>query len=396
MPWQEQSTMSLKAEFVERAMQPDVNRSQVCRQYGISRTTAYQLLARYAAEGAAGLASRSRRPRTSPQRTDAAIEAEVVAVRDAHPCWGGRKLAKVLETRGVAHVPAASTCTDILRRHDRLAPPATQPHPWQRFEHAAANDLWQLDFKGHVPMAVGRCHPLSVVDDHSRFLVGLTACANEQDATVRAILSVLFRRYGMPWHLLVDNGPPWGNPHPLQRETRLSYWLLRLGIRVIHGRPLHPQTQGKVERFHRTLIGEVLATTPLPDLVTAQCVFDAWRDVYNQERPHDALELATPLSRYQVAQPREFPESLPPIDYGPGAIVTTVHGTGQLTYHGLCFYVSAALVREPVALRPTSVDGVFDLFYCHRRLGQLNAHTKTYHHAHAEEDPTQHVTEQTV
>jgi transposase InsO family protein len=326
----------------------------------------------------------------------AAIEAEVVAVRDAHPTWGGRKLAKVLARRGVRQVPAASTCPDLLRRHDRLAPPETQPRPWQRFAHGAANDLWPLDCKGHVPLAVGRCHPLSVLDDHARFLVGLAACANEQDETVRVILTDLFRRYGMPWRLLVDNGPPWGNPHPVPRETRLRSWLLRLGIDGIHGRPRHPQTQGKVARVQRTLIGEVLATTPLPNLASAHRAFAGWRDISNQERPHDAVDLATPLSRDQVAPPREFPAALPPIDYGPGAIVKTVHGKGQLTDRGHCLYVSAALVGEPVAVRPTTADGIFERSDCHCRLGQLNAHTRTYRHAYAAEDKEQHRVRHTV
>lgn len=194
MPWQEQSTMSLKAEFVELASRPEANLSALCRRFGISRPTGYALLARVAVEGAAGLVPRSSRPQTAPHQTAPAIEAAVVAVRDAHPCWGGRKIARLLIDQGLTTVPHATTCTDILRRHGRLDPPATQTHPWQRFTAAAANDLWQLDFKGHLPMTQGRCHPLSVLDDHSRFALGLVACPNEQDATVRAVLMELFQR----------------------------------------------------------------------------------------------------------------------------------------------------------------------------------------------------------
>jgi transposase InsO family protein len=387
MPWQEQSTMSLKAEFVALASQPDANLSRLCRQFGISRPTAYQLLARYRAEGPPGLAARSTRPHRSPRQTEPALEAQVVALRDEHPRWGGRKLERALQNRGVAHVPRASTCTDILRRHGRLGPPDAQPTPWQRFEHAAPNDLWQLDFKGHVPLAEGRCHPLSVLDDHSRFLLGLVAAPNEQAATVRAVMTDLFRRYGMPWRILTDNGPPWGNAHPLQRYTAFSYWLIRLGIGVSHGRPLHPQTQGKVERFHRTLVAELLGTTPLHDLPTAQQRFDAWRDVYNLERPHEALTLGTPVEHYRVTAPRVFPDPLPPIDYGEQAIVRKVQGSGQVIFRGHHYFVSGALLREPVALRPTTTDGVFDLYYCHRRLGRLDAHTTTFVHAY--DDPNE-------
>ena len=383
MPWQEQTEMSLKREFVRLAEAPDANLSALCRRFGISRPTGYALLARYRAEGDAGLAPRSRTPRASPRRTDPDLEAAVLAIRDAHPRWGGRKIERTLQNRGVADAPRASTCTDILRRHGRLAPPEAQPHPWRRFEAGRPNDLWQLDFKGHVPVADGRCHPLSVLDDHSRFVVGLAACADERDATVRAHLTDLFRRYGMPWAILTDNGPPRGNPHPAQRFTALSFWLIRLGIAVRHGRPFHPQTQGKVERFHRTLKAELLATTPLPDLPTAQRHFDAWRDGYNLDRPHDALDLATPIDRYRGHPVRSFPDPLPPIDYGEGAIVRTLHGGGQLTFRRATYFVTSALAGQPVALRPTAVDGVFGCYFCHHRLGDLDARAQTFTHAYA-------------
>jgi transposase InsO family protein len=382
MPWQEQTEMSLKAEFVRLAAEPGCNLSALCRRFGISRPTGYALLNRYRAEGPAGFAPRSTRPHASPRRTDPALEAAVVAIRDAHPRWGGRKIERVLQNQGLAAVPRASTCTDILRRHDRLGPPEAQPQPWQRFEAERPNDLWQLDFKGHVPLATGRCHPLSVLDDHSRYVLGLVACGNEQDTTVRAHLTALFRRYGLPWAILTDNGPPWGNSHPAQRYTALSFWLIRHGIAVRHGRPLHPQTQGKVERFHRTLKAELLATTPLVDLPTAQRHFDRWRETYNLERPHAALGLATPVDRYRGHTPRPFPVQLPPIDYGDGALVRTLHGKGQLQFRSVQYFVTSALIGQPVVLRPTAVDGVFECYYCHHWLGRLDAHTQIFHHAY--------------
>lgn len=386
MPWQEQTEMSLKREFVRLALEPDANLSALCRRFGISRPTGYQLLERYRAEGDAGLVPQSRRPRSSPRQTDPDVESAVVAIRDAHPRWGGRKIERVLRNQGLVAAPRASTCTDILRRHGRLAPPETQPHPWQRFEAERPNERWQIDFKGHVPMAAGRCHPLSVVDDHSRFAIGVIACANEQDATVRAHLTTLFQRYGMPWAILTDNGPPWGNPHPAQRYTALRYWLIRLGILVQHGRPFHPQTQGKVERFQRTLKAELFSTTPLPDLPTAQRHFDRWRASYNLDRPHDALGLATPIERYVGHTPRPFPEALPSIDYGPDALVRRIHGRGQVLFRRVDYFVTGALVGQPVVLRPTTTDGIFECYYCHHWLGRLDARAETFTHAYATEE----------
>jgi transposase InsO family protein len=271
--------------------------------------------------------------------------------------------------------PAASTITAILDRHGRLDPAESAKHTaWQRFEHAGPNDLWQLDFKGHFPLATGRCHPLSVLDDHSRFLLGLTACGDEQDPTVRAILTRLFRRYGLPWRILTDNGPPWGSPG--QDLTALGAWLIRLGVRPVHGRPLHPETQGKVERFHRTLQAEVLRAAAYPDLASAQAAFTAWREIYNQERPHHALALAVPASHYQPS-PRPFPEVLPPLEYGPEDSVRAVAPSGQVRYQARAFFVSQALRGQRVALRPTPTDGVLAVYFCREWLGTLDLRQPT-------------------
>ena len=301
------------------------------------------------------------------------MEARVVALRDRHPTWGGQKLRTRLRDQGVAGVPAASTVTAILGRHGRLDPAESAKHtPWRRFEHPAPNDLWQLDFKGHFPLtATGRCHPLSVLDDHSRYLLGLTACADEQDATVRAILTQHFRQFGLPWHILTDNGPPWGSPG--QDLTALGAWLIRLGIRPWHGRPLHPTTQGKVERFHRTLKAEILRDAAYPDLVAAQTAFANWQTVYNHERPHHALALAVPASRYHPS-PRPFPEVLPLWEYGPDDIVRAVIRAGQVQYHNRVVYISRALRGQRVALRPTPTDGVLAVYYCRERLGTVDLH----------------------
>jgi transposase InsO family protein len=372
MPWQEQSIMTLKQEFVMLATQEGANVSALCARFEISRQTGYKWLRRYQAAGVAGLAEHTRRPHTSPGQTSAAEAAAVLALRDAHPTWGGRKLRARLLALGHEPVPVASTITAILARHGRLDDAEAPKHTaWQRFAHAAPNDLWQLDFKGHVPLAQGRCHPLSVLDDHSRFLLGLTACADEQETTVRAQLTTLFRRYGLPWRILSDNGPPWGTPHPAQDLTILSIWLIRLGIAVSHGRPHHPQTQGKVERFHRTLKAEPLRAHAYRDLDECQAAFDAWRDVYNLERPHHALDLVTPASRYQ-ASPRPFPDPVPPIEYGPDDIVRRVYRSGQLSYRGRWYFVSQALRGQPVALRPTQIDGVLAVYFCHHLMGELD------------------------
>ena len=200
VPFAERRVSDLRGEFVGLASQPGANRREPCQRFGISAPTGYKWLRRYAVEGPAGLRDRSRRPHRSPARTALAIERAVLALRAEHPTWGGRKLRVLLARQGVQPLPAASTITAILRRHDRLDPTqgAGQPRAWQRFEHPYPNALWQMDFKGGWPCGPGRCHPLTILDDHSRYALGLAACPNQRTATVQAHLRTAFRATGCP------------------------------------------------------------------------------------------------------------------------------------------------------------------------------------------------------
>jgi transposase InsO family protein len=374
MPWQELTRMALRLEFCVFASRPEAVMSALCRQYGISRKTGYKWLARYRAEGDAGVVEQSRRPRTMPHQTPAAMERQVVQLRAEQPTWGGRKLERRLQDMGIAAVPAASTITTILHRHDLIDPAESVAHtPMQRFEAEAPNDLWQLDFKGHFPLHRARCHPIQVLDDHSRFVLGLVACANEQLTTVLPVLTALFRRYGLPRRLLCDNGAPWGST--LGELTAFDAWLVRLDIRLIHGRPYHPQTQGKLERVNRTLAADVVVGRSYRDLAAAQRAFDTWRQCYNHERPHEALDLATPITRYLVS-PRRFPEVLPSITYEPGDEIRLVDREGSISLGNKRYKISRALPGLPVALRPTTTDGVWNVYFCHRRVRTVDQHTR--------------------
>lgn len=362
MPWKEVSAVDLREEFVRLAGGRSSNMRELCRRYGVSPTTGYKWLSRYAAEGRDGLADASRRPHRSPGRTPSTVEGQILALRDRHPVWGARKLQRRLRDLGMAAVPSISTITEILRRHGRIdATQADKHRAFRRFEHAAANDLWQMDFKGHFALRSGRCHPLTVLDDHSRFALGLEACADERAATVQSRLVSIFRRYGLPWRMLMDNGPPWGDDAHTP-YTSFTVWLLRLEIAVCHGRPYHPQTQGKAERFHRSLSAELIAGLPPSDIAQCQRHFDAWRHVYNCERPHDGIGLEVPMARYQPS-PRPFPEALPPIDYDTADIIRRVDPNGRLSFNKRLFRVGKAFRGQQVAIRPTTRDGCFDVCF---------------------------------
>lgn len=304
------------------------------------------------------------------------MEALVLAVRDAHPVWGARKIARCLARDG-HDVPAVSTVHVILRRHGRIVAPAGTPgQPYRRFEKEAPNLLWQMDFKGHMPLGDGTsCHPLTMVDDHSRFALCLAACADEQGSTVRTHLETAFRRYGLPEAMFVDNGGPWGFT-TTEPWTRLGVWLLKLGVAVIHSRPYHPQSRGKNERFHRTLKAEVFAFERFRDLAAVQCALDRWRVIYNLDRPHEALGQEVPASRYRPSE-RAMPDRLPQVDYDDHEIVRTVSTTkAYVSFKGRLWKVPQAFRGERLAIRPLTTDGRYGVFFAAHQIATIDLTNK--------------------
>jgi transposase InsO family protein len=373
LAWQEVvTTVSFRKEIVTLANQTDANIREIGHRFNVSRKTIYKWLRRYAENGEEGLQDHPRRPHQSPNRCSNETESKILKVRDAHPAWGARKIGVRLKTMDAIGVPVDSTIHEILRRHQRLDPQESAKHmAWQRFEHAAPNQLWQMDFKGWF-LVGGRvqCHPLTIVDDHSRYAVCLEACTNERTETVQLHMTNRFRRYGLPERMTMDNGAPWGSDAE-HRYTPLTVWLIRLGIGVSHSRPYHPQTQGKDERFHRTLKAEVLRGRSFRDITHAQQSFDEWLPVYNHERPHQAIGMAVPASRYQISQ-RRFPEALPAIEYASGDEVRLVQDKGYVWYKGNRIALGKAFHGYPVAFRPTSHAGILDVYFCHHRITQID------------------------
>lgn len=371
MPWRERNTMSLRHEFVVLADAGNSSVSELCHRFGISRKTGYKWLARYREAGTAALEDQSRRPRSSPTRTASSLETMILAARQAHPVWGGRKLHHFLLQSGLTDVPSPSTITDILNRHGLIDEVASKhAQAFIRFEHPEPNDLWQMDFKGHFTTYQGvRCYPLTVLDDHSRFNLVLQALPSERHDGVCNSLIQAFRRYGLPWRMTMDNGNPWGNQ--FGGYTRLTVWLMRLGIRVSHSRPYHPQTQGKDERFHRTLKAELLQRQVFRDLEACQVMFNTWRDCYNLQRPHEALGQAVPATRYRASR-RPYSEVLESFEYGPDDLLRHPNRVGQFCVKNRVFKISEAFRGQTIALRPQDEDGLFRLYFCHQCIGEIN------------------------
>lgn len=347
MPWLETDVQDQRIQFVIAMQGAGAKMARVCRAFHISRTTGYKWLARdQAAHSVAALADHSRRPLRSPRRTSRPKTERVIALREAYG-WGGDKLAALLEAEGIALAPR--TIDRIIQREGLTRPDAAPAPALTRFERSAANDLWQMDAKGHYPLRpVGRCHPLSVVDDHSRFAVGLVALPALETVGVRRALTGCFEQYGVPTGMLMDHGVPWWNAANEGGLTTLSVFLLKQGIRLHYGRVRHPQTQGKVERFHRTL-GERLRWWGVPtDLVGFAEAFATFREEYNDVRPHEALAMRPPASRFTVSG-RAYVSHPAAWEYLTGSDVRRINCKGMLSYSTGRFFVSEALAGEAVA-----------------------------------------------
>jgi len=372
MPWKESTAMEERKRFIQEAKTGSTTLTRLCQQFGISRQTGYKWLKREREEGEQGLQDRSRKPKSSPLQSPAEVEAEVIRIRDKHPVWGGRKIRKIMEREGKVPVPSASTITAILRRYHRIdLEESRKREVFIRFEYDEPNQLWQMDFKGHFRLLDGEyCHPLTIVDDHSRFLVGLKACPNERALTVQKQLSQVFEQYGLPQRILTDNGSPWGD----EKEspfTFLTTWLMQLGVDVIHSRAYHPQTNGKNERFNRTLLEEVIARQGFENLDEAQAFFDQWSTVYNTYRPHEALNFEVPSSRYEPSK-QCFPSSLPLAEYGPLEIVRKTDRKGVFTYEGHKLRLGKAFPSKEVVIRPAKAVGVIEVYFYNNKIARFD------------------------
>jgi transposase InsO family protein len=347
MPWEVAPVSELRLAFVHQVVTFHSSVTEACRKFGISRKTGYKWLQRYRSAPEQPLADHSRRPGSSPRRTELEIETQILQVRQEFG-WGPRKIRAWLQQRGVA-VPSTRTVGNILQRRGVIPSPADAPRCVQFFERSSPNQLWQCDHKGPIEVARQKVHPLTVLDDHSRFLLALRACSDLTMRTAFAVLWDAFGEFGLPESILCDNA--FGSNFTVPKT--LSWFdaqLIRLGITPIHGRPYHPQTQGKVERLHGTFERELWPKIRRDTLDHFAADLTRYRcQVYNTERPHEALGDRPPLSRYQPS-PRPRPAEVPPVEYPPGAELRIVARGGDISYAACRILVGAGLVKQAVRI----------------------------------------------
>lgn len=351
MPWKVGTMSEIRLSFVQEIVELKRSMAATCQKYGVSRKTGYKWLGRYRARGADELVDQSRRPQQSPQRTGAALEEEVLRIRDRFG-WGAPKIWAYLrneaEARGaVVVLPSERTLGNILRRHGRIQAEENVQATPQFFERSQPHELWQCDFKGPLEVERRRVHPFTVLDDHSRFLLALCVCA---DVTMKSAWEVLwetFGDYGLPENLLCD-GAFAGSHAGIPTVSWIEGRMIRLGIRPVHGRAYHPQTQGKVERLHGTLEREVWPFVDRSSTERFAQEVERWRrEVYNPQRPHEALAGRVPLSRF-APSPRVRPARLPGVSYEVGSVLRRVAAGGDISWRNYRILVGAGVVGEQV------------------------------------------------
>jgi transposase InsO family protein len=364
MPWKTMEAEEQKVRFVVAATRGEKSLTALCEEFGISRPTGYRWWKRYEEAGLAGIAERSRRPKQSPGRTAAELEQRVVELRRRYPDWGARKL-RVLLARAQVEL-TCSTIHRILLRHDLVHDVERRRQALHRFQRGAPNELWQMDFKSPKGWnaAVG---PLSVLDDCSRYLLVLQAVWTNHGELVREQLESAFTRCGVPQAMLMDHGVPWWSERAPSGATRLTVWLMKHGIRLHWSGFRHPQTQGKVERFHGAL-ERALRLRPV-ERQQPQAWLDAFRWEHNHVRPHEALSMQTPASVWQRSERRYDPQP-PRWQYPAGAKVLKVGSSGSLDAYATRWKIAHALAGEWVQLERIGERVL--VYYCRTLIRELD------------------------
>lgn len=346
MPWEETGRVELRIEFVKEALSGS-NISELCREFGITRRTGYKWINRFEeTKQISSLIDQSRRPKDSPFRTSKEIERKVVALRNKYG-WGADKL-RVLLLNEKIDVPRV-TINRIISRNGLLEAEDCHKPALKRFEKEKPNELWQVDLKGKMGKGSAHCEPLSIIDDHSRFVTGLHAVRSSKLEPIQQSFLKTFEKYGVPNALLMDHGVPWWGSSQVIGLTRLSVWLMNQEIKLYFSGYNHPQTQGKVERFHRTLAQAVRHKGTPKKFQLWSSLLNKIRNEYNFVRPHESLDMNVPASRYFASEKTFNPNPKPP-DYPSGSTVIKLDSFGRFTYKSLRLFASEALANQCVRI----------------------------------------------
>ena len=377
MPWKENRVETMREEFVKRVLSHEKSKSALCREYRISRPIGDKWIARYLA--GEKMSDLSRAPKTLPNKTAAEIEEKIISYRKKYPALGAVKIRRIMENENHKDLPSARTFNAIFKRNGLITKEASEAAtPYKRFEKSYPNEMWQADFKGHFTMENNvRCHPLNIIDDHSRWNICCEPLLSETYAEIKPYMERIFQEFGMPFSFLCDNGNPWGTSQSTGFSS-FEVWLMELGILTLHGRILHPQTQGKEESFNRSFKRECLKYHKIKDQTEAAKIFAEYRDFYNNVRPHMSLDLEVPASRYKPSE-RLYPARIENWEYSDELKVHKVKSSGYITIRGQGYFLSEAFGDKMIAFRESSKGAhLINLYFRQFRIGQIDVEKRVF------------------
>ena len=376
MPWKEKSVEEMREEFVKRVLSKEKSKSELCREYGISRPTGDKWIKRFLLED--DLSDKSRAPFKTANKTPVEMEQFIVDYRKKYPAIGAVKIHRMLQDEGYTNIPCSSTINEIFKRNGLISKEASlAATPYKRFQKAHPNEMWQADFKGDFLMQnKQRCFPLNILDDCTRFNLCCRPLPNVRFATVKPVMEDIFYEFGLPFSFLCDNGHPWGSSQGLG-YSMFEVWFMDLGILTLHGRILHPQTQGKEESFNGSMKRELLKYTEINDFTDAERKFNEYRDFFNNKRPHHSLNLDTP-SKHYIKSNTEYSTKIREWEYPENCKPHKVKPTGYFSYKGRSYYLSEAFAGKVIAIRESSTNGCINLYYRQFIIGKLNLDKRAY------------------
>ena len=341
MPWEARSKAMLREEFVKEVLAKQGTKSELCRKYGISRPTGDKWVERY--KNGESLEDRSKAPFKTANRISPDMEEKIINYRNTYPAIGAVKIRRMMEDEGYQNLPSASTFNNVFKRNMKNGQ---------------------------------RCHPLNIIDDCTRFNLCSDPLANETLEGILPSMKRIFCEYGLPKVFLCDNGNPWGTVQSTG-FTKFEIWLMDLGILTIHGRIHHPQTQGKEERYNRTMTRELLKHTEFENFADAWMKCSEYRQFYNEKRPHYALSLKTPASQY-TPSPRKYIDKIAPWEYGNEYRLVRVKSTGYFNYGGQGYFLSEAFGGKQIAVRKSAKPDCITLIYRNFKIGRINVDKRIY------------------
>ena len=375
MPWRTQEIMNQRTEFALRALQTD-NFRALCREYGISTRVGYKWRARLLQHGVEGMGELSRRPHRCPEALDEEQVCGIVLLKQRHPHWGPRKLREIYR-KAWGQAPSESSFKRVLERSGLTekrrirAVQETGRLVASGYKASAPNDGWSVDLKGWWHDGEGRAEPLTVRDEYSRYVLELRALPDARTSTVQACFERLFERHGLPKVIRSDNGPPFASTNGLLGLSRLSAWWIANGIELERSRPGCPQDNGAHERLHRDIARELEAT----GYAERQAAFDVWRREFNEERPHEALEMQVPAAVYRASE-RSWKGTPEEISY-PRMLTRKVNMSGLFSHQGQRIFVTTALAGWHLGLSPCD-DGSYEVYFSRLALGRFEPHTGAF------------------